>query len=266
MQTDPTTAGGRPADRPVSFDGLFVTGTDTGVGKTRVAEAILRWSVRRGLRSGAYKPVASGVSRSDGGGADDDPCRLWAAAGRPLTLAQVCPQVFAAAAAPEAAARAEGRRVDERLLRDGVVPWLVSVEWLVVEGAGGLYSPLAPETLSADLARAFRLPLVIVDSGRLGAVGRVLAALRAARADGLIVAAIVLSVVDPSATMASGSPASPGIVLAEAQRDLARRLNSGSIPGGAVPLQLLPHGADAFEPEVDWLQLAKAAARDSKGI
>jgi dethiobiotin synthetase len=266
MRPGSSPSGGRPAVEAHRPGGLFVTGTDTGVGKTRVAEAILRWAVGLGLRPGAYKPVASGVSRPGGTAPEDDPRRLWEAAGRPLSPEAVCPQAFSAAAAPAAAARAEGRTVDERLLRDGFACWRAAAEWIVVEGAGGLYSPLSAESLSADLAREFQLPLVVVDGGRLGAVGRVLATLRAAEADGLVVAAVVLSVADPSAAIAAGPADAPGHVLAEARHDLGKRLCDGGNSGGSPPLLVLGHGAAAFDPAVDWIQLAKAAARDSKGI
>lgn len=266
MRPESMPSGCRPAVDTRLPAGLFVTGTDTGAGKTRVAEAILRWAAGRGIRPGPYKPVASGVSRPGGTAPEDDPRRLWEAAGRPLTLEAVCPQAFSIAAAPAAAARAEGRAVEERLLRDGLAIWRAAADWIVVEGAGGLYSPLSPETLSVDLAREFRFPLVVVDGGRLGAVGRVLATLRAARADGLVVAAVVLSIADPSAAIPAGPPDAPGRVLAEARSDLAKRLADAGSPGGSLPLLALGHGATAFDPEVDWIQLAKAAARDSKGI
>lgn len=245
--------------------GLFVAGTDTGVGKTTVAEAILRWAVGDGIRVGAYKPVASGVSKSGGAGVADDPRRLWEAAGRPLSLAAVCPQAFTAAAAPEAAARAEGKRVDDRLLREGIRPWRNAADFIVVEGAGALYSPLSEETLSADLARELRLPIVIVDSGRLGAVGRLLATLRAADADGLAIAAVVMSIAETADSVDEEPPDAPRSVLAEAHRDLQKRLSSGmrQVP---PPILTLRHREEVFDPLVDWVQLANAAARDSSGI
>lgn len=242
-----------------------MTGTDTGVGKTRTAEAILRWAIGRGIRPGAYKPVASGVRARGGAAREDDPRRLWEAAGRPLTLEQVCPQTFAAALAPAASARVEGKVVDERLLREGLAAWKTIADLIVVEGAGGLCSPLSANTLSIDLARELRYPLVVVDAGRLGAVGRVLATLRAAQGEGLAVAAVVLSVADASASAESGPVDAPGRVVAEARRDLARWLAVSS-DAGSPALVTLPHAADTFEPMTDWLQLAKAAARDSSGI
>jgi len=220
--------------------GLFVTGTDTGVGKTAVAESILRELVARGRSVGAYKPVASGVGPSAAG---SDPELLWLAAGRPRTLTDVCPQAFAAAIAPADAARAEGREIDEGLLRSGFAAWRDGDRFVVVEGAGGLFSPLSDATLNVDLAREFGLPLVIVDSGRLGAIGRVLGTFRAARAEGLAVAAVVLSHVEPLDERVE-EPESAWRVADAARQELVRRL-------APIPVAVLRHGSSSIEPKID---------------
>jgi dethiobiotin synthetase len=222
--------------------GLFVTGTDTDVGKTAVSVAILRSLVAAGRTVGAYKPAASG------GAAGGDAAALWAAAGRPLSLEAVCPQVFQAAIAPHLAARLESRQVDERLLRTGFEPWRAAVGIVVVEGAGGLFSPLGAATLNVDLARDLRLPMVIVDAARLGAIGRTLGLVRAARAEGLAVAAVVLSQVVPPTGAAEDSTSAAGIAR-DSRAELAARL-----PG--VPVGMLAHGAERITPEIDWATLA----------
>lgn len=223
--------------------GLFVAGTDTDVGKTAVAVAIVTELAAAGVRVGAYKPVASGAS-SAGGDAD----RLWRAAGRPLTLEAVCPQAFALAVAPADAARAEGRAIDEALLRRGIEPWRAASDLVVVEGAGGLFSPLGPRTLGADLARDLDLPLVLVDATRLGMVGRTLASVRAARAEGLRVAAVVLSqTVSPRAP--ADDPAGDAAILRSGLAELRSRLPD-------VPVAVLAHGAARVEPTLDWRSLA----------
>ena len=226
--------------------GLFVTGTDTGVGKTTVAVAIVRQLVGRGLRVGVYKPVASGVG--DGGGTASDAALLWEAAGQPLSIAAVCPQAFAAAIAPPASARAMGRTVDDRLLHDGFSRWREASEIVIVEGAGGLFSPLSAATLNADLARALGLPLVVVDGARLGAIGRTLAVVEAARSRGLQVAAVVLSQVE-RLTGSLDDAASTLAIAVESGRDLAVRINP-------VPVAVLGHGAERIEPDLDWRGLA----------
>jgi len=100
--------------------GLFITGTGTGVGKTYVAALVAESLLAMGKRVGVYKPVASGCELRDGRLQSSDAVALWEAAGRPGTLDRVCPQMFAAPLAPHLAARAEGRRVDQALLRTGL--------------------------------------------------------------------------------------------------------------------------------------------------
>jgi dethiobiotin synthetase len=235
--------------------GLFVTGTDTDVGKTAVAVAIVRRLVRDGLRSGlrvgVYKPVASGVPRE--GAAESDAARLWEAAGRPLSIEAVCPQVFAAAISPPQSSRAEGRRVDERLLRAGFEAWRDTSDIVVVEGAGGLFSPMGDTALNADLARDLDLPLVVVDAARLGAIGRTLAVAEAAAARGLRVAAVVLSQVEPWEE-GRNDAASPQAIAWHSANDLAERLRP-------VPVTMLAHNAAAVEPDLDWLALAEAGTQ-----
>lgn len=223
--------------------GLFVTGTDTDVGKTAVACAIARQLVAARRRVGVYKPAASG-----GGAAAPDVMRLWEAAGRPLTPAQVCPQSFAAPIAPPRSARAEGRVVDERLLRDGLAPWWAASDIVVVEGAGGLFSPLGDTLLNADLARQLGLPLVVVDAARLGAIGRTLATVTAARASGLAVAAVVLSQPQPL-TGSLADPASSASIARDSAADLAARL-------APLPVAVLAHEAARIDPTIDWLGIA----------
>ena len=235
--------------------GLFVTGTDTDVGKTAVAVALVRGLMRdgprSGLRVGVYKPVASGVP--PGGAAGSDVARLWEAAGRPLSMEAVCPQMFSAAISPPRSARAEGRRVDDALLRSGFDAWRDVSDIVIVEGAGGLFSPLGDATLNADVARDLDLPLVVVDAARLGAIGRTLAVVRAARAEGLHVAAVVLSQTEPCGE-SGADPASPWRIVRDSVADLADRLRP-------VPVTMLAHHAAVIEPDLDWLTLARSAAQ-----
>ena len=166
--------------------GLFITGTDTDVGKTSVAVTILQQCVSLGIHCRAYKPVASGT-QSDPSDID----RLWSASGNAGTHDEVCPQSFQLPVAPEQAAAAEGRQVDDNLLRQGLKPHMLA-ELVLIEGAGGLFSPLSHQTLNVDLARDFQIPVVLVDSSRLGAIGRTLTAVTAAESVGLNVSVVVL--------------------------------------------------------------------------
>jgi dethiobiotin synthetase len=225
--------------------GLFITGTDTDVGKTAVAVVIAKVLAAQGRRVGVYKPAASGISAADAVGGD--PMRLWEAAGRPLSVSAVCPQVFQAAMAPHHAALVENRRVDEQLLRGGLSCWAASSEVVVVEAAGGLFSPIGERTLGVELAGEFGFPIVIVDSTRLGAIGRTLATVRAARAEGLVVAACVLSEVSPPPD--DDGPASATAITRVTLAEIARRL-----PG--LPVTLLRHASDTFTRSIDWWTVA----------
>ncbi len=224
--------------------GIYIAGTDTDVGKTAVATAMLRQLVTAGTECRAYKPVASGVQPGQ-----SDSEQLWQAAGCPGLQADVCPQAFQAAIAPEQAARAEGRLVDEQLLRQGIVPHLAG-ELIVVEGAGGLFSPLGPVTLNADLARDLGLPVVVVDAARLGLIGRTLATVTAARSVGLTVAAVVISETAPvAANGPADRPDSPASIATASLADLRRRLPE-------LPIGWLGHQADRIGPTIDWSSLA----------
>ena len=246
-------------------NGLFVTGTDTGVGKTAVTVAIVRKLVQdRGLRVGVYKPVSSGVE--PGRFSESDAARLWEAAGRPLSIEAVCPQMFAAAISPPRSARAEGRLVDEQLLRAGFDAWRDASDIVIVEGAGGLLSPLGDRLLNADLALDLGLPLVVVDAARLGSIGRTLAIVEAAAARGLRLAAVVLSQVEPliealakdlveESASNFDDPTSGWAIARDSASDLAERLRP-------VPVVMLGHNAASLEPDQDWQMLSRGEERE----
>ncbi len=169
--------------------GLFLIGTDTDVGKTYVAQLLIRQLAERGLRVGAYKPVASGIVEGVAGDAE----RLHAATGLDWPIDRVCPQRFAAALAPPVAARREGRRVDEALLRSGAAWWRDKCEVLVVEGAGGGLSPIADRTTVLDLAVDVGYEVILVAEHRLGMMNQVLLTLEALQRRALKLAGLVIN-------------------------------------------------------------------------
>jgi dethiobiotin synthetase len=231
----------------VNAPGLFVTGTDTGVGKTYVAALIAAGLRAAGHRPGVYKPVASGCRRVEGNLVADDAVALWEAAGRPGTLDEVCPQRFEAPLAPHLAARAEGRRLDRRQLVDGIDCWRSRSEVIVVEGVGGLMSPLGDDLYVADLARAFGFPLVVVAPNVLGTINQTLQTLVAAAAfgEGLPVTGVVLN--HPSRRPGDPSVASnAGQLALHSKRPL---------------LAEVAWQADRFDREVDWFRLASGVGR-----
>jgi len=168
--------------------GFFVTGTDTGVGKTLVACALVRGLRARGLDVGGMKPIETGVGEAG----PQDALALRAAAGDRDPLDDVCPQRFALAAAPSVAAAAEARRVELWAIRRAHQRLEARHGCVVVEGAGGLLVPIAEGFSMADLARELELPLLVVARAALGTINHTLLTLEASVARGLSVAGVVI--------------------------------------------------------------------------
>lgn len=181
--------------------GLFITGTDTEAGKTYVSSLIVKSLVAAGYRVGVYKPAASGCVFDGQHLVSQDAMELWVAAGHPRTLNEVCPQRFRAALAPHLAARAEGKAIDVELLRRGIEVWTDDCDLVIVEGLGGLMSPVSDDEYVADLAVDLGYPLVIVARNMLGVINQTMQTLITASCfrDGLEVAGIVLNDLQPFA-------------------------------------------------------------------
>jgi dethiobiotin synthetase len=175
--------------------GLFVTGTDTGVGKTEVAAALVAGWRARGLDVGAMKPAQSGVE--DGLPTDAD--RLRAAAGGADPAGLVCPYSLRAPLAPAVAARLEGVEISFGHLLACAAELGRRHQALVVEGAGGLLVPLTDRETYADLAVALRMPVLVVARAGLGTVNHAALTCEALRARGLAVAGVVLNRASPAA-------------------------------------------------------------------
>lgn len=174
--------------------GLFITGTDTSVGKTFVTAQLLGTFRHLGLRVGAYKPACSGAVWEDSlGWIWEDVLELSNGSGWARRDDWICPQRFRAPLAPPAAARAEGRTVDDALLITGASVWRPYVDLLLVEGAGGWLSPLSETRTVADVAVQFGYPVVVVAANRLGTINQTLLTLESILARGLPVAGVVLN-------------------------------------------------------------------------
>jgi dethiobiotin synthetase len=169
--------------------GLFVTATDTGVGKTEVACALVSGARAAGLDAGAMKPAQSGVTPGEAGDAE----RLREAAGGSDPLELVCPYRFEAPLAPGVAARLAGVEISLARLLEAARALSSRHAALVVEGAGGLLVPLTPTQTYADLAVALGLPVLVVARAGLGTVNHTALTLEALRARGLVVAGVVLN-------------------------------------------------------------------------
>ncbi|MEM8669598.1 MAG: dethiobiotin synthase [Planctomycetota bacterium] len=175
---------------------LFFAGTDTEVGKTFVASLAARTLSGQGKRVGVYKPVASGCYEEEGRRIAEDAVSLWEAAGRPKTLEQVCPQRFLAPLAPPEAAALEDSAVNTELFTQGLEPWREDGDFLLIEGAGGLFSPLAEGVLNIDLIKQLNVEVILVAANRLGVIHQTLACIEGAARRGVIIKGIVLNDAD----------------------------------------------------------------------
>lgn len=211
-------------------NGLFITGTDTGVGKTRVGAALVHGLHARGVDVRVRKPVESGCTEVDGERVPQDAIVLRQAAGCREPLARVCAFRLRAPLSPERAAALEGLTLSldaivDACLRDA------QDGFLLVEGAGGVLSPVADGALNVDLASALGLPVLVVAADRLGTINHTLLACEALGRRGLAIAGVVLST--PDAPLAS-------VEGMDNAGDLARWLGR--------PVHGLPHG-DAASPD-----------------
>jgi dethiobiotin synthetase len=182
--------------------GLFVTGTDTGVGKTLVAASLLRRARALGLRACGMKPVAAGARPGREHLCNEDVDALTAAGNVAAPLELVCPYLLREAVSPHIAAELEGRRVDLDHIEACYRQLAARADCVIVEGAGGWYAPLSGHATIASLARRLRLPVVLVVGLRLGCLNHALLAVRAIAADEVPLAGWIANCIDPA--MAQG--------------------------------------------------------------
>lgn len=177
---------------------FFITGTDTGVGKTLVSATLLHLARQRGLSTAALKPVAAGCEETAAGLRNEDALRLQAEVSVPLLYEQINPVALQAAIAPHIAARQERRSVTVSRLTGFCRGVLGQADFTLVEGAGGWRVPInATETL-ADLACELRLPVILVVGIRLGCINHALLSAEAINRDGLKLAGWVANQLDPA--------------------------------------------------------------------
>lgn len=177
--------------------GLFVTGTDTGVGKTQIAAALAHLLSDRNLIVRPRKPVESGCQREGDRLVAEDARTLQAAARTDEPLARICPYPMEPALSPERAAALSGKTLTLDDMQAACLEGVADTDFLLVEGAGGFYSPLASGALNVDLAVALSLPVLLVAADRLGAIGHTLMAVEAIRRRGLTLAGVVLNRLGP---------------------------------------------------------------------
>lgn len=177
--------------------GVFVTGTDTGVGKTQVALALLRAFVRAGLHTVGMKPVASGTVLTPDGLRNEDAQLLQQAASLPKPYELVNPYAFIPPIAPHIAATEAGMSIELPRILKAFHQLCEGADVAVVEGVGGWQVPLSDTLGMPDVVRALALPVILVVGLRLGCLNHALLSTRAIRSDGLKLAGWVANGIDP---------------------------------------------------------------------
>jgi len=200
--------------RPIPH-GFFVTGTDTGVGKTLFSAALLHALAGLGVRAVGMKPVAAGAECKDGVCINDDVALLRAASTLAAPPELVNPYLFREPIAPHIAAQRKGVAIGIPRIAAALDELAKNADLVVVEGAGGFRVPLGPRTDMADLVVRLDLPLILVVGMRLGCLNHALLTAEAIAARGLRLAAWVANRIDPDmlayeenlATLAARLPA-----------------------------------------------------------
>jgi len=216
--------------------GYFVTGTDTGVGKTRIATALLRAFASRGLRAVGMKPVAAGCKRVDGALVNEDATALTAASTVAAPVELINPYRFQSAIAPHLAAELAGETISLQRIGDAYVALAARADRVVVEGAGGFLVPLNEREDFGDLARLLELPVVLVVGMRLGCLNHALLTAEAVQRRGLRFAGWVANRLDAT------TPA-----VEQNVQTLCKRLGApllGIVPFAARTTEAEPSGLD----------------------
>jgi dethiobiotin synthetase len=177
--------------RPVRIPGLFITGTDTGVGKTVVAGAIAAWFRRRGARVGVFKPVATGCERRREGLVSADAEFLAHCADSPHPLDLICPQRYAEPLAPAVAAERSGQPLDWAAVQRALDLICRDSDVIMVEGVGGVLVPLDEQHTLADLVRWLGITSAVVARAGLGTINHTLLTLNALRPAGEIAGVVI---------------------------------------------------------------------------
>ncbi len=179
--------------RHTKMQGIFITGTDTGVGKTLVAGALAAAARRSGARVGVFKPCESGCGQPDGSLHAPDAAFLQRMSGSSAPLDQICPYRLREALAPAIAAEREHVNISPHHIQKIYRELREKNDIMIVEGAGGLLVPMADGVLTLDLIRQLALPVVVVARLSLGTINHCLLTVRQIQAAGLPLIGIIFN-------------------------------------------------------------------------
>ena len=223
--------------------GIFITGTDTGVGKTFFACGLTTLLKGLGYKVGVMKPAETGCDQSDGKLTPRDALALKEASGCEVSLEKICPYQLREPLAPGVAAQREGVTIDIDRLMEIYNEISSTHDVTIVEGAGGLLVPLLPSYTFADLARVLKLPLIVVAANQLGVINHLLLTLEHAACHGLHVLGYVLNQME-----------NPPSVAAETNREALSALTGAPCIGEIPYWTSQPDGitrSDLFEEQLD---------------
>ena len=213
----------------------FVTGTDTGVGKTTVTRALAAALHKRGLRVGVCKPAEPGCARTANGElVPADAVLLREAAGSEQELDEVCPYRFEEPLAPAVAAERSGQRIEVTRLAGTIGAIAERHDVVLVEGAGGWLVPLASHLTFADLATKLGWPVVLVAANRLGALNHALLTVENLRMRGVELAGYIWN--QPAALDDVAVQTNPGVLQAWLGEPLGQVPYLGGEPRSAAEL------------------------------
>ena len=182
----------------VPSGGIFITGPDTGVGKTYCATALLCWLAGRGYRVAGMKPVAAGADERDGVPHNEDDDALRAASNVDLPVHLTCPYRLREPASPHIAAAIEQVTIEPAHIGDCYRQLCAATDRVVVEGSGGWLAPIDRAQTMADIALALELPVILVVGMRLGCLNHAQLTANAIKASGLHLAGWIANAIDPA--------------------------------------------------------------------
>lgn len=219
---------------------IFVTGTDTGVGKTFFTCGLARWLRSYGYNVGVMKPAETGCELRDGELFAEDAWRLKQAAECAQPIEKICPYRLPEPLAPSIAAERAGIRIDIDHLLTVVEEIRGAHDITLIEGAGGLMVPLLPSYTFADFARVAKLPVIVVAANKLGAINHLLLSLEHASCNGLTLLGYVLNRISDEVSLA-----------AETNREVLAGLTGVACLGELPYHRAGIEPADMFEAELD---------------
>jgi dethiobiotin synthetase len=180
------------------IDGVFITGTDTDVGKTVYSQLLLQSLNAAGLRTAAMKPLASGAELCDGELRNADALMLQQTANTTFSYAHCNPYCFAPSIAPHLAAMQAGVKIEFAVIQQAYTQLQKQADVMVVEGIGGWLVPMDPQHTVADLVQAMHLPVILVVGLRLGCINHALLTAESIIQRGIPLLGWVANVIDPN--------------------------------------------------------------------